>query len=187
MEEKITKKALRGYFLKQRNELDPCKKNKADIIICSAIRSLPEYKSTNRILVYSPIRNEIDLEILFGYMQEDGKSSLFPRCFGESMRFADTTYDSLQSGSYGIMEPSVNASYTDSFLNSDICILPCLCADRRGYRLGYGGGYYDRFLADFPGIKVIAVYNDFIVDECFSESFDIAADIVITEKEIIRL
>jgi 5-formyltetrahydrofolate cyclo-ligase len=187
MAAKIEKKALRTYFLNKRKEFDPGMKKDADIMICSAIRRLPEYKSADRVLVYSPIRNEIDLRILLEYMKEDGKSSLFPRCFGEKMRFADTSYDRLQSGSYGILEPSVDAKYVDSFASTDICILPCLCADRRGYRLGYGGGYYDRFLADFPGIKIIAVYSDFVVDECISECFDIAADIVVTEKESLRI
>lgn len=187
MNRKEVKDALRSRFRKRRKELDPLKKKEHDLSICSAVCGLPEYKIAKRIFVYSPIKNEIDLTSLFEKISEDGKACLFPRCFEKEMKFASIGYKDLLPGSYGIPEPPLNADYTNSYFETDVCILPCLCADRNGFRLGYGGGYYDRFLKYFSGIKVIAVYKDFIVDENFSEAFDIPADIIVTEEEIIRL
>lgn len=180
------KQALRVYFLKKRKELSPAVKSMIDLDICRALIDLPEYSNAERILVYSPIRNEIELVSLFKKINEDGKSTLFPRVFGNEMRFACVTYDHLVKGSFGIMEPPDDADYVSEFSDTDVCILPCLAVDKNGYRLGYGGGFYDRFLASFPGKKIAAVYDDFIIDSVFYESFDIAADITVTEKGIYR-
>ena len=85
----MTKDELRKIYKGRRSEMDPEAKRTADIAICSAIRALPEYMNATRILVYSPIRREIDLNYLFEYISEDGKKTMFPRCFGEKIRFAD--------------------------------------------------------------------------------------------------
>lgn len=180
------KHALRGYFLKKRKELSPVVKSMIDLDICCALINLPEYLNAERILVYSPIKNEIELVSLFEKIKEDGKSTLFPRVFGKEMRFACATYDNLVKGSFGIMEPPDDADYVSEFTDTDVCILPCLAVDKNGNRLGYGGGFYDRFLTNFPGIKIAAIYDDFIIDNVFYESFDIAADMIVTEKGIYR-
>lgn len=180
------KQGLRAFFLQKRKEISSDRKRILDNLICGSIRELPEYKRACRILVYSPIRNEIDMNILFDNIKEDGKSTLFPRCFGDEMRFAEISSESLCRGSFGILEPPTESDYVSYFTSTDVCILPCLAVDRNGYRLGYGGGFYDRFLVDFPGIKIAAVYSDFVVDKIFFESFDIPADIIVTEEGAFR-
>ena len=187
MDEIRDKHGLRSIFFQKRKDIVLGRKQELDNAICSLIRCLPEYKKSERILVYSPIRNEIDLNILFADIYKDGKSTLFPRCFGKEMRFAAVNADKLERGSFGILEPSVHCDYANVYTSADVCILPCLAVDRNGYRLGYGGGFYDRFLADFPGVKVVAVYSDFITDTVFHESFDIPADIIVSEDGIFRI
>ena len=183
----MTKDELRKIYKGRRSEMDPETKRTADIAICSAIRALPEYMNATRILVYSPIRREIDLNYLFEYISEDGKKTMFPRCFGEKMRFADITPKELTAGSFGIFEPPLDHKYEDVYSETDVCIIPCLAANKNGCRLGYGGGFYDRFLKSFPGIKVVALYGDFITDEDFSEEHDVPAGIIVTDKEIFRI
>ena len=186
MEEIKDKNSLRDFFRNKRNSLDPDLKRSLDNSICASICGLIEYRNSNRILVYSPIRNEINLNGLWDNIVADGKSTLFPRCFGKEMLFADISVKQLVRGNFGIMEPPIEAEYVTDFTSSDVCILPCLAVDRSGYRLGYGGGFYDRFLVDFPGVKIAAVYSDFVVDSVFLESFDIPADIIVTEEGIFK-
>ena len=96
--------------------------------------------------------------------------------------FLDSTYD-LKKGRFGIFEPDESCEKYCVFDNA-LCIVPALSYDKDGYRLGFGMGFYDRFLADYNGIKLGLCY-----DNCMSESFchdgyDISVDKVFTDKDI---
>ena len=71
--------------------------------------------------------------------------------------------------------------------NIDLIIVPALCCDKNGYRLGYGGGYYDRFLKDYKGIKVVCLPKQLIFDTIYHEVHDIKMDYIITESRIIKV
>ena len=64
----------------------------------------------------------------------------------------------------------------------DLVVVPALCCDKKNYRLGYGGGFYDRFLNDFCGIKIVCLPKKLLVDTVYPEEFDIPVDLVITEN-----
>ena len=70
---------------------------------------------------------------------------------------------------------------------SDICIVPAMAYDKKGFRLGYGKGFYDRFLPNFLGIKAGFCYSDFIKNQLPRGRFDISVDMIITEKGVILL
>ena len=73
-------------------------------------------------------------------------------------------------------------------LNSDtLCILPALAYDAQGNRLGYGGGYYDRFLSNFAGTSVLAIYSFLYADSLPTDNFDKQADKIITEKGVLDI
>lgn len=183
---KEIKSELRKKYRLLRKEMSVDFKKSLDHSICERLVTLPEYQNAETILVYSPCRGEIELNAFFDSAMRDGKKLAFPRCFDKEMRFSICTSDALVPGAYGILEPSIDAEYEASFTyDTTLCILPCLAADRSGFRLGYGGGYYDRFLSQNKLRTVAAVYRDFLTEVDFSEPFDIKADIIVTEEEII--
>ena len=71
--------------------------------------------------------------------------------------------------------------------NIDAFLIPGLAYNKKGYRLGHGGGFYDMKLADYDGIKIGACYSDNIIDDDFQEAHDIKVDYIVTEKEIIKI
>ena len=91
-----------------------------------------------------------------------------------------TSFDDLQKGAYGILEPIKSKCEKLIDLNEGLCIIPALTFDEQGYRLGFGKGYYDRFLAGFPGKSVVICYSDFVM-KVPAEPHDMMADEIITE------
>lgn len=183
------KKEYRKEFLSMRNSINKAEKAKLDNMIVERLASLPEIDSASVVMVYAPFRGEIDLVPLFGKLYSLGKRTAFPKCEdGGEMRFYICEYASLSKQAYGILEPTSSCEeLTD--LSEAVCIIPCLAASIDGYRLGYGGGYYDRFLEKNDIKKIVAVYDRFLLksSEDIREMHDIPADIIITEKGEIRI
>ncbi len=182
----ISKSDLRRKYRQKRRTLSPDIKAELDERICSSLLSLPEYQNADLLLVYSPYPDEINLHLFFEAAKSDQKRFAFPRVFGEDMRFAVCDTSELTEGAYGILEPPLDSAFLEEIPKSTFAVLPCLVADRRGARLGYGKGYYDRFLRDRCCVKVAAIYHDYLIEELPAEEHDIPADIILTEREIIR-
>ena len=97
---------------------------------------------------------------------------------------ADLYYDSLndlREGMYGIREPD-EALPCSEITENTVCIVPGLAFTPDGGRLGYGGGYYDRFLSDYSGTSIGLCYSELLFDSLPSEEYDIAVDIIITDS-----
>ena len=144
-------------------------------IICAKIKNLPDYKCAQNVMIFYPMKYEIDLRNLLN----DNKNFYLPKTEGENIAVCPYSTD-LKKSNFGVMEP--NTIPIDPNI-LDLIFVPALMADRKGYRLGYGGGYYDRFLAKYPNIKtIIPIPQEFYLDELPTENFDINADIIITEN-----
>lgn len=178
----MKKKELRTFFLKKRATLCESSKKEYDEIICRRIISTDEFKRAKSVLAYYPIRKEIDILPVIYEALNNGKSVAFPKCCKNGiMEFKYVnTVDDLFKGAYNIPEPSESCV---SFRNGShaLCIVPALSYDFLGYRLGYGGGYYDRFLSDFKGIAMGVAYSDFIVSALPHNSYDKKISKIITE------
>ena len=184
------KKELREHFLGLRWQIPTEKKSALDKRICEALYELDEIQQAKYILAYAPFRNEIDLYPLFDMLCRDGKKLAFPKCEKNGiMNFFFCEPSSLSKQAYGILEPTDLSHKFCGEEENCVCILPCLAATRDGYRLGYGGGFYDRFLEKHNVKKITAVYSKFILNEdsFVIDAFDIPADVIITEEEVIRL
>ncbi len=96
----------------------------------------------------------------------EGKALYLPRCLddaGQMAFYRVQALEELESGSFGVREPSLAAPQYNMDLDGQaLCLVPGLCFDNKGYRLGYGKGYYDRFLAKFRGVTLGLCYNDFL-------------------------
>lgn len=189
LSKKGLKNELRRKALAMREEISLPERAAIDSAICDTIISLPEWKNASLVLVYASSRGEIDLGALYAAAEKDGKAIAFPRCLPDRvMEFAVCRYDELSLGRFSISEPPTSFAAIKSFPTDTLCILPCLLTNRYGFRIGYGGGYYDRFLASHRLTTVAALHHRFLINDTrFAEPFDIPADILITEKETIRI
>ena len=184
---KEEKNRLRETYKNLRKELSDEERRSRSEAICRYFLALNSYRYADTILLYAPLKYEIDNQIILEDALKKGKKIAYPRCIEDNKMVYHyiTSKEQLLSGKYGIMEPSSDLPVYNNENDHPICILPALVYDKKGYRLGYGKGYYDRFLSGFRGIKVGLVYSDFIIDTVPKGRFDLPSDLIITEKGVI--
>ena len=156
--------------------------------ICSLVSSLAVFRFAEVVLLYHPIRSEVDVKALLLQAISDGKEVYLPLCDKEEagvMRFYRITDEAqLTAGSFGVMEPDGTTEEYQSDGRRAVCIVPGLAFDAQGYRLGYGKGYYDRFMQHFPGTSIGVSYSELIVKKVPHNRFDMRSDLVVTEKGV---
>ena len=147
------KRALRARMLQQRGMIAPEEAVERGTSAQAHVLASPHWASARIVALYMPIRGELDTGLLRSRAWAEGKRVLLPRCVvgrrGELELAACASAAELAPGSYGILEPlpALPAiDLEDPRQAPHLLIAPCLAVDRRGYRLGYGGGYYDRLL-----------------------------------------
>ncbi len=178
------KKELRRKVKERRDSLPDEGKQMADAAIVGRIAASDAFQAAGAILLYAPHGSEINLLPLVRTARREGKLVAFPRCNIEThtMQFLVLTPEArLMPGAYGIPEPPADAPICPMD-EKTLCILPGLTFDPTGGRLGYGAGYYDRFLSDFPGVRMGAVYESLVVREVPTEAHDIPVEWLITEN-----
>ena len=151
--------------------------------------NLPEYIEADALLCYVSFSSEVDTHFLINKAVSDGKKVYVPKVFGkESMEFYRINdINELSAGNYGILEPDETKSEELSMVHGKkyLLILPGVAFDKNFTRLGYGGGYYDRFLAkyvDFNINKVMLAYESEKTEyDLPREEYDIPADVILTE------
>ena len=169
----MTKAELRKKIKKERESLDI---NKISEEIVQKILKLKEYQDAKNILIYYPLENEIDLLEL---LKDKEKNFYLPKIDGNNLLCCPyKDGDETCLSCFKTCEP-LSESCDKNII--DIAIIPALACDKNGYRLGYGGGFYDRFLKHFNGFKLCCVPNCFLLDSVFPEIYDIKVDLVITD------
>lgn len=182
------KRSLRKELLHIRDGIPENERRDNSVRIAQRICMTDEYRSAGLILTFLSVGSEVDTEPLIRRAFADKKLVAAPRCSvgNHSMEFrifSDMT--GLRTGAYGIREPDVLCEAVHSF-DGSICITPALAFDPRGMRIGYGGGYYDRFLSGFTGISIGVCCDGFILDTIPADEYDQAVDMIATQSEIIR-
>lgn len=139
------------------------------------------YKSTKTIYGYLPYNQEVRTWSLLAQAMKDGKQVAVPKVCGEEMNFIYITdFSQVATGYCGIPEPIADGPVAED--KNALVLMPGLAFDTDGHRIGYGGGFYDRFLADEPNHPTVALCYDFqIRDDLPVEEFDVPVDVVIWE------
>ncbi len=165
-----------------RNSIEKEEKARLDESICKEIINSPEFSSASVILAYFPIGSEIDILPVVRYAKEKGKRVAFPVCIERDMIFRYVeSEDDFEAGEYGIPAPKNNCEeYRDR--KDTFCIVPALALDKNGNRMGYGGGYYDKFLSGFSGVFAAAIYDTLLFEEVVHNERDVKIGVIITEK-----
>ncbi|MBO5845574.1 MAG: 5-formyltetrahydrofolate cyclo-ligase [Clostridia bacterium] len=178
------KNILRAEFKLRRAEIAKKNKQELDRDISAEICSLACFRFADTVLLYSPIGSEIDLSAVAYEALSKGKRVAFPVCNTDdctlTFRYVSALGE-LEDGSYSIKEPSADAEQFGNEENS-VCIVPALSFDRCGFRIGYGKGYYDRFLKAFRGTAIGAVYSELLCDSLPRGFYDLAVDVIVTER-----
>ncbi len=181
MMDKVT---LRGVLLQKRAEFSREQRKEMDRDIAAGIIDSPLFKNASMLLIYAPLENEINLLPLAHVARKRGMPIAFPRCDKEAntMQFYFLPErQKLTPGAYGIPEPPEDAPLCTPDKNA-LCILPALSYDLFGNRIGYGKGYYDRYLATFPGKAVGVTYAKMLLKNVPTEAHDLPVDWLFTER-----
>ncbi len=179
----LDKTALRRSLLQQRRSMAVAQWQQQSRDICHYLQASPLVQQATTILAYFSFRQEPDLQPLFSLPKNWG----FPRCVGSSLLWHRWSPQEpvwpLQKGAFGILEPHPESPAID-LQTVDLFLVPAVACDRQGYRLGYGGGFYDRLLShpQCRGKPTIAITFSFaFVPQLPHDSWDIPLQGVCTE------
>lgn len=177
------KEGIRKNLLNKRLEHKNIKEDSEKIV--KKLLSLPEIQNAQTILLYYPHKNEVNVLPLFEILSFKGKRVLFPKTVNEEIHpVAVNSLKDLKKGNFGILEPEGKKTEKEHI---DIVIVPAVAFNKKGYRIGYGKGFYDRFLKDFKGLKVGVAYDFQIVDDLPVNEHDVPVDIIVTPTNLIKV
>ncbi len=179
------KKVLRKELKQKRKNLPESYRCQADIQILEHIKNLDLYRQAQRIFCYVSMTEEVDTRALLENMLADGKTVAVPLCREKGVMEARqiTSMDQLKPGAYGILEPKEDTKKLEPE-TLELCVIPCVSSSPDGIRLGYGGGYYDRFLPKTRAKRVILCQEQMLCENIPAESQDCPMDLVVTETGI---
>lgn len=186
----MDKKTLRKEMIQKRDNLDFKIKSLKDLAIKENLMNLEQFKKANNIFIYIGYGSEIDTYKYIKEFLSMGKNIYVPKTNIEEKTMEAVqinSLDNLVKDKYGILEPNSFENKIDKD-KIDLVILPGVVFDRQGGRIGYGGGYYDKYLMNMDkGIFKVALCYEFqLIDEVPSEPHDIKADFIITEKPLAK-
>ena len=178
------KKALRTFIRKKERTLDPVYKAESSEAICRHLLALDEYKSAKVVFAFAGTEKEIDTSLFMNETIAAGKTLILPRCAAEHAidLCVVRSIDDLEAGAYGILEPKKSCALVTA-ADIDFAVVPCLSFDRKGRRLGQGGGYYDRLL---PQLHCPTVASSSCRPRCRSRSMICAARCWLQRRAFLR-
>ena len=185
----LEKQRLREERLAARETLSEQERCVLDESITQKLLATPEYAEATTVLTYVSVSSEVSTRMIIERALCDGKTVAVPRCLpGHRLEFVViTSLDQLVPAPFNLLEPSKDLSaLAEEQMNATICIAPALLVDTKGYRLGYGAGFYDRFLSTYSGKKICLAYQHNLSKTMLPHTeFDVPVDMVITESDVL--
>lgn len=182
------KKELRGHFLDKRRALTRAQIEALSESISKKLIALSEFERADTVLFFYPTRNEPELFVAINEALTRGKDVAFPISRPDTLTLdfrLISDLGELNEGTYKIYEPSDSAPLP-TVTERTLCVVPALSYDKKGFRLGYGKGYYDRFLPTFKGTSVGIAFDEFISSDLPALPTDIPVDILITQTGVLK-
>lgn len=180
------KKALREAMRQKRDSMMPEDIQNLSREIFQRLRAHIIYQEAPVIYSYASFRSEADTWDFNRHILSDGKILALPKVLGkENIEFYRiTSMDQLVQGYMGIWEPGPECLLVKGL--AGLILVPGLAFDSRLFRLGYGGGFYDRYLCGGDLISCGAAFEDQIIDRVPRESFDYPLDYIVTERQMLK-
>ena len=182
----LGKKEIRAEVKKRRREADEETLLEKSLQILERFRQLSAYKDASLLLAYVDAKREVETRLLMRCAWDDGKKVAVPRVDGDGIMhfYYLRSLKDLEPGAFGIMEPRADCRICEP--EEGLLLMPGVAFDEQGHRVGYGGGYYDRYLEKHPHLIHIALAFEFqIFPEVPSEKHDICPDLIVTENRIL--
>ena len=173
------KEKLRAYLKNLRSDFLGEERAQADNAILQNF--LGHFKKFNSFFIYNSFKYEADTNLIIAELLKSGKKVYLPRVEGENM-VAVPYRKEMQKGAFGIYEPQGQAFEGDI----EVTVIPLLGVNSQGYRIGYGKGFYDRYLKDRKTLKAGLGYS-FQMTEFKQDEWDIPLDYFVCEKGIYRI
>ncbi len=176
----MNKELLRKEMLIKRKKIT--QKLEKSFEITNKIINLEKFKKAKVIAIYKNLKDEVNTNYLINYSLNVNKIVLLPRVVGNDIIFFKYQInDKLEESIFHILEPIYNIDniYKDKI---DLIIVPGICFDKYNNRLGYGRGYYDKFLKNKSIYKIGISYSDLLIDIIPTDKWDIKMNLIITEK-----
>jgi 5-formyltetrahydrofolate cyclo-ligase len=185
----LSKKEIRNKIINNRDMLDLRTRSDMDEVIFNKFINSDYYKKAEVIFAFVSFASEVDTKKIIEYAIKENKTICVPKVKSREEGFEIYKIKGLQdleAGFYGILEPKVACEIID-YESIDFILMPGVAFDKYGGRIGYGGGFYDRYLSklkkDIP--KIAISYELQIIDKIPMALHDIPIDGIITEKEIL--
>lgn len=180
----LSKKELRRRLIENRSNIPEDVRREKSLKIKEKLLQSPVLQQAERVFVYVSFGSEVQTHELINELIKMGKTVGVPLCNTETHTMSVkeiTDFSQLIKGNYNILEPdsSLKEIPKDEI---DLVIVPAAAFDSDGYRMGYGGGYYDRFLADFNGKSIGVAFSECITEALPKGKFDKKVNEVITDK-----
>ncbi len=185
------KQELRNQALALRSQLSADQRYLKSVAAVNRVKSLPAYRQAGTVMLYLNFRDEVETTILVEDALASGKRVVVPLCNRDRtitpMEIANLQ-DDLQFGTWGIREPKTDRCSPIDPAEIDLVLVPGVAFDLKGNRLGYGAGYYDRFIPLLrPGVPLAALaFEVQILPDMRPEAHDRSMNMVITEDRIIN-
>lgn len=184
-----TKEQIRKRIIHNRNQMASEEVAQKSSLIAQKVLKTPEYEEADNILLYADYRHEVMTREIFDDALLHKKRAFFPKSKEDgTMEFYQVvSVKQLESGYKGIKEPIVDERYLYRFQRNEdtLMIVPGVAFDMKGYRVGYGKGFYDRFLQDKRQITAMGLgFSNQIVEEIPHNQYDIRMDKIVTEEII---
>ena len=172
------KETIRRRMLGTRNMLPPSEVEERSKSICNFVLESEEFKSAGTVGAYFAAGSEVRTDMII----KAGKQLALPRVEGEKIAFYNVSnLHDLVQGRFGIMEPAAPASPARKI---DLLVVPGIAFDKKGYRLGYGKGYYDRFLSKSKPFAIGLAYSFQLLETLPHDVHDKKLDAIATESGI---
>ena len=170
-----------------RTQMPPDVKAQLERSVAENLFKLKQYREAETLLVYISKDIEVGTDLIIEQAMRDSKRIAAPRCDTEAVDidfYYINSRDDLVAGCYGLFEPDVEKCERVEDFSATLCLVPALAYDREGYRLGFGKGYYDRFLARYDGFSAGLCYDSCVAEQLPRGEFDRAVDVLVTDKHI---
>jgi 5-formyltetrahydrofolate cyclo-ligase len=180
------KRELRRSCRQIRKEMGEAVRQQASLSICGWIEAWPLFQRSSVILAYMPIPGEVDLTPLL--VRQSQKRWVLPRIIPEEdhrMVFHPYEPARLVHHPFGMAEPAPDLPIIPPN-EVELALVPGVAFDRLGRRLGYGGGYFDRFLRDFTGVALGVIYQALLLDQLPYGEHDVPVGWVVTEAGLLH-
>ncbi len=179
----LKKESLRQAFKERRAAIGLGVQAEASKAICLALLGLERYRTAAGIAVYWPMDLEVDTRPFIDSAMADGRRVYLPRVVKKPRGLHFCRYngdpETLADGPFGLSEPRTEAADTDDI---DLIIVPGLAFDLHGHRLGYGTGYYDRFLKQTAATRIGVAFDVMTIDILPVAEHDVAMNTIVTES-----